>query len=109
MADLVQMIERAGLSLATVMARKETDYGAIIAALGDGELHATGPGTWLAVSDASLDADRRLSRISRVVTSSTASPGRGRAACCNAARSSISIRRPLVPARLRSLPSPIWA
>ena len=55
MADLVQMIERTGLSLATVMARKEADYGAIIAALGDGELHATGPGTWLAVSDASLD------------------------------------------------------
>lgn len=55
MVDPIQMIERTGLSLATVMARKAVDAANIVAALEDVELRSIGPGSWLAVSEYSLD------------------------------------------------------
>lgn len=56
MADFT-MIERSGLALATVMARKGADHAAIQAAAG-GKMIPTGPGTWLAEGDAELLAVR---------------------------------------------------
>lgn len=49
MADPFTMLERHGLAMATVMARKGVDPAAIEVAAGDVELRSTGPGTWLAI------------------------------------------------------------
>jgi sarcosine oxidase subunit gamma len=51
------MIERTGLALATVMARKGADHAAILTAA-DCAMIPTGPGTWLAEGDAELLAVR---------------------------------------------------
>ena len=56
MADAVTIDERAGLFLASILARKAADHAAIARICGGPVLLPTGPGTWLAIGDAALDA-----------------------------------------------------